>query len=107
MINLQQRGEFIVRAGEDVYAGQVVGRNIREEELVINVCKMKQLTNFREKPSGLTELLAPPRDLTLDDAIQYLANDDLLEVTPISLRIRKKMLNHDLRARARRAQREA
>ena len=107
LINLQQRGEFIVRAGEDVYAGQVVGRNIREEELVINVCKTKQLTNFREKPSGLTELLAPPRDLTLDDAIQYLANDDLLEVTPISLRIRKKMLNHDLRARARRAQREA
>jgi GTP-binding protein len=107
LINLQQRGEFIVRAGEDVYAGQVVGRNIREEELVINVCKTKQLTNFREKPSGLTELLAPPRELTLDDAIQYLANDDLLEVTPVSLRIRKKMLNHDLRARARRAQRES
>ena len=107
LINLQQRGAFFVRAGEEVYAGQVVGKNIRDEELVINVCRTKQLTNFREKPSGLTELLAPPRDLSLDDAIEYLANDDLLEVTPMSLRIRKKMLNHDLRARARRAQREA
>nr|MBP6440938.1 translational GTPase TypA [Caldilineaceae bacterium] len=68
-----------------------------------NVCRTKQLTNFREKPSGTTDMLIGAREMSLDDAIQYLANDDLLEVTPVSLRIRKKVLNHDLRARARRA----
>ena len=60
LINLQQRGEFIVKATDPVYAGQVVGKHIRDEELVINVCKTKQLTNFREKPSGLTDLMTPP-----------------------------------------------
>lgn len=82
----------------------MVGKHIREEELVINVCKAKQLTNFREKPSGINEMLNVSRELTLDDAIQFLDNDDLLEVTPVSLRIRKKTLNHDQRTRTRRAQ---
>jgi GTP-binding protein len=104
LTNLQQRGDFIVKPGDPVYAGQVVGEHIRDEELVVNVCKAKQLTNFREKPSGINDMLNVPRELTLDDAIQFLDNDDLLEVTPVSLRIRKKMLNHDLRMRARRAQ---
>ena len=104
LTNLQQRGVFIVKPGDQVYAGQVVGEHIREEELVVNVCKAKQLTNFREKPSGMNEMLNVSRELTLDDAIQFLDNDDLLEVTPVSLRIRKKMLNHEQRQRARRAQ---
>jgi GTP-binding protein len=103
LVSLQQRGEYIVRPGDDVYAGQVVGQHIREEELVVNICRAKQLTNFREKPSATSDMLTPPRELTLDDAIQYLGNDDLLEVTPQSLRIRKKVLNHDIRQRARRA----
>ena len=103
LVSLQQRGQFIVKPGEEVYAGQVVGQHIRDEELVINVCRAKQLTNFREKPSATSDMLNVPRDLTLDDAIQYLGNDDLLEVTPVSLRIRKKTLNHDIRARSRRA----
>ena len=103
LTNLQQRGAFIVKPGDQVYAGQVVGEHIREEELVVNVCKAKQLTNFREKPSGMNEMLNVSRELTLDDAIQFLDNDDLLEVTPVSLRIRKKMLNHEQRQRARRA----
>ncbi len=103
LVGLQQRGTFIVRPGDEVYAGQVVGKNTRDDELVINVCRTKQLTNFREKPSGTTDMLIGAREMSLDDAIQYLANDDLLEVTPVSLRIRKKVLNHDLRARARRA----
>ena len=104
LVSLQQRGEYIVKPGDEVYAGQVVGKHIRDEELVVNICRAKQLTNFREKPSATSDMLNVARDLTLDDAIQYLGNDDLLEVTPVSLRIRKKMLNHDLRARARRAQ---
>ncbi|MBP6440768.1 MAG: translational GTPase TypA, partial [Caldilineaceae bacterium] len=93
LVGLQQRGTFIVRPGDEVYAGQVVGKNTRDDELVINVCRTKQLTNFREKPSGTTDMLIGAREMSLDDAIQYLANDDLLEVTPVSLRIRKKVLN--------------
>jgi GTP-binding protein len=99
---LVQRGDFIVKPGEEVYAGQVVGRHIREEDLVVNVCKAKQLTNFREKPSATSDMLVPPLELSLDDSIQFLGNDDLMEVTPHSLRIRKKYLNHDVRKRMRR-----
>jgi len=100
LVKLQQRGAFIVQVGDDVYAGQVVGRHIRPEELVVNVCQAKQLTNFREKPSAVSDMLVPPRILSLDDAIQYIDKNDLLEVTPASLRIRRRILNHDIRARA-------
>jgi GTP-binding protein len=107
LAKLQQRGEFIVQPGEEVYGGQVVGVHIRPEELVINVCLAKQLTNFREKPSATTDMLTPPRVLSLDDAIQYLDKGDLLEVTPKSLRIRKRELRHDIRLReAKRARKE-
>ena len=102
LVSLQQRGVYIVKPGDEVYAGQVVGKNTREDELVINICRAKQLTNFREKPSATSDMLTAAQELTLDDAIQYLGNDDLLEVTPQSLRIRKKVLNHDIRLRARR-----
>jgi GTP-binding protein len=97
---LQQRGAFFVTPGQEVYAGQVVGENVRSEDLVINVCRAKQLTNFREKPKGIDELLIAARVLSLDDAIEYLGLDDLLEVTPRSLRVRKKELRHDIRQRA-------
>jgi GTP-binding protein len=100
LTKLQQRGEFIVFPGEEVYAGQVVGRNVRPEEMVVNVTQAKQLTNFREKPSNVSDMLIPPRVLTLDDAIQYLDKGDLLEVTPTALRIRKRELRHDMRQRA-------
>ena len=102
LVSLQQRGVYVVKPGDEVYAGQVVGKNTREDELVINICRAKQLTNFREKPSATSDMLTAAHELTLDDAIQYLGNDDLLEVTPQSLRIRKKVLNHDVRLRARR-----
>ena len=97
LTKLQQRGEFIVKPGEEVYAGQVVGKHIRPEELVVNVVMAKELTNFREKPSATSDMLIPPRQLSLDDAIQYLDKGDLLEVTPESLRIRKKILDHNVR----------
>lgn len=99
LVKLQQRGEFIVRPGDEVYAGQVVGKNIRADELVINVCQAKQLTNFREKPSGTSDMLVQPRELSLDEAIQYLEKGDLLEVTPTSLRVRKRDLRHEFRQR--------
>ncbi len=99
LVKLQQRGDFIVKPGDEVYAGQVVGRNIRAEEMVINVCLAKQLTNFRDKPSATSDMLNSTRGLSLDDAIQYLDKDDLLEVTPESLRIRKRELRHEIRQR--------
>ena len=99
LVKLQQRGDFIVKPGDEVYSGQVVGRNIRAEEMVINVCQAKQLTNFREKPSATSDMLNSTRNLSLDDAIQYLEKGDLLEVTPVALRIRKKELRHETRQR--------
>jgi GTP-binding protein len=97
LVNLQQRGTFFVQPGDEVYAGQVVGENIRDDELVVNVCRTKHLTNHRASPTSIAEQLTPPRNMSLDDAIEQLTDEDLLEVTPDSLRIRKKTLRHDLR----------
>ena len=97
--DLTQRGTFFVQPGDEVYAGQVVGQNIRDEDLVLNICKAKQLTNFRDKPKQDDAGLSGVRQLSLDDAIEYLADDDLLEVTPVALRIRKRELRHDIRMR--------
>ena len=97
--HLQQRGIFFVEPGDEVYVGQVVGQNIRHEDLVINVCKAKNATGHRATPKSIADSLAPATILSLDDAIEYLSLDELLEVTPTSLRIRKKDLNHDRRMR--------
>lgn len=99
LVNLQQRGVFFIQVGEEVYAGQVVGQHSREDELVVNVCRTKHLTNHRATPTGITDSLTPPRILSLDEAIEVLGPDDLLEVTPSSLRVRKKELRHDARQR--------
>ena len=97
--HLQQRGIFFVGPGDEVYVGQVVGQNIRHEDLVINVCKAKNATGHRATPKSIADSLAPATILSLDDVIEYLSLDELLEVTPTSLRIRKKDLNHDRRMR--------
>ena len=99
LVKLAQRGDFIIKPGDEVYGGQVIGKNNRTEDMVINIVLAKQLTNFREKPSATTDALIAARDLSLDDTIQYLGTGDLMEVTPDSLRIRKKILNHDIRQR--------
>ncbi|HEX6387246.1 MAG TPA: translational GTPase TypA [Anaerolineae bacterium] len=98
--HLQQRGTFFVVPGDEVYGGQVVGEHIRDEELVINVCRTKNLTGHRAVPKAIVEALSPARILSLDEAIEYLHPDELLEVTPESLRIRKKELRHDVRQKA-------
>lgn len=97
--HLTSRGVFFVRPTEEVYAGQVVGQHIRDEELVINVCRTKNLTGHRAVPKAIVESLPDPRIMSLDECIEYLGSDDLLEVTPDSLRIRKKELRHDIRAK--------
>ena len=98
--HLTARGTFFVRPSVDeVYAGQVVGEHIRDEDLVINVCRTKNLTGHRAKPTAIVEALSPPRILSLDESIEYLHEDELLEVTPESLRIRKMVLDHNVRMR--------
>ena len=97
LTNAQQRGILFVKPGDEVYAGQVVGQHTRGDDLVINVCKTKHLTNHRKAFAEITTGLTPPRILSLDEAIEYLGDDELLEVTPKSLRIRKKELDHNAR----------
>ena len=98
--HLQQRGAFFISPGDEVYAGQVVGQTIRNEDLVINVCRTKHMTGHHASPKAIIDALPPPRIMSLDDAIEYLGNDELLEVTPKALRVRKKELHHGLRHRA-------
>lgn len=97
--NLGQRGTFFIEPSDEVYSGQVIGQHIREDELVVNVCKTKTLSAVRTGPTAIVEALSPPRILSLDDAIEYLHDDELLEVTPTALRIRKKERNHSIRQR--------
>ncbi len=100
LTNLQQRGILFVSPGDKVYGGQIVGQSQRGEEMVVNVCKAKHLTNVRKSFSDITVGLTPPRIMSLDESIEYLETDELLEVTPKSLRMRKRNLNHEQRARA-------
>lgn len=93
----QERGEMFIGPGVKVYEGQVVGQNAKAEDLVLNVAKMKQLTNFRAKTDAVTDDLIPPRQMTLEQCLEYLGDDELLEVTPNSLRLRKRILKNQLR----------
>jgi GTP-binding protein len=103
MYRLQDRGSFFIEPGTKVYAGMVVGENAREQDIPVNVCKTKQLTNMRAVGSEDTVRLEPPRLLTLEQAIEWLGDDEYLEVTPKAIRIRKKYLDNGARARAERA----
>ncbi len=98
--NAESRGELFIGAGTEVYQGMIVGQNSRYEDLEINVCKAKHLTNMRSKSSDGTVQLTPHRILSLEQAIDFLNDDDLLEVTPKNLRLRKKFLDPHQRKRA-------
>lgn len=97
LVNMQQRGTFFIPPSTEVYEGMVIGEHIRAEDLAINVAKAKHLTNHRAKPSETTAGLTPHRVMSLDDCIEFLAEDELLEVTPTSLRLRKRILNNEER----------
>ena len=99
LVSLQARGTFFVPPGTDVYQGMVIGEHIRTEDMPMNVVKAKHLTNFREKPSEVVAGLIPPRNLSLDDIIEFMAEDELLEVTPQNLRLRKRILDTEIRMR--------
>jgi GTP-binding protein len=98
--NAQERGELFVEPGERVYPGMVVGEASRPLDVDLNICKQKKMTNMRSSTSDATIVLAPPRQLTLELALEYIGPDELLEVTPKSLRIRKRIADSKLRSRA-------
>ena len=99
LTNLKQRSTFFNPPGTEVYDGQVIGQHIRSGDLLVNPTKRKPGTGHRAAPSGEDEQLSPHRILSLDDVIEYLNADELMEVTPASLRIRKKELKSNLRDR--------
>lgn len=102
LFNAQERGQLFIGPGEKVYAGMIVGENPRAEDIEVNVCKTKHLTNTRSSSSDEALRLVPPKILSLEQALDYIDTDELLEVTPKSLRIRKKILDSTQRYRANR-----
>ena len=99
LFNAQERGKLLVTPGTRVYGGMVVGINPKKEDIVVNVCKKKQLTNIRSSASDEALRLEPVKPLTLEECLEFIDEDELLEVTPQSLRIRKIILDHTIRGR--------
>jgi len=100
LFNAQERGSLFIGPGQKVYMGMVVGENNRGGDIDVNVCKKKHVTNMRASGSDEALRLVPPIDMSLENCIEFLADDELLEVTPSSLRIRKQILDKTLRAKA-------
>lgn len=100
MIQLSDRGQFFVEPGQDTYEGQVVGINPRAEDLDINITREKKLTNMRSSTADVMETLARPLELGLEQAMEFCAEDECVEVTPEIVRVRKVELDSTLRARA-------
>jgi GTP-binding protein len=94
---LQERGTFFIPPATDVYVGMVVGENSRENDLNVNVCKNKKLTNVRSAGADDALNLTPVRKMTLEDALEYIGDDELVEITPVSIRLRKKVLEQGMR----------
>jgi GTP-binding protein len=104
--NAEERGTLFIGPGTEVYRGMVVGENNRPQDLEINVCKSKHLTNMRENIRDIDERLETPQEMSLDQYIEFLGDDELLEVTPQNLRVRKRILDHKARQRQDKRQRE-
>ncbi len=103
LYNAQDKGDLFIGAGVDVYEGMIVGLNSRSEDLAINVCKEKHLTNTRASGSDEALRLVPPIQMSLEKAIEFIQDDELVEITPKSIRLRKKILDNKERERAARA----
>ena len=99
LFNAQERGVLFIGAGVPVYAGMVVGETPKSEDITVNICKKKQLTNMRASGSDEALRLTTPRQMSLEQCLEFLADDELLEVTPESLRLRKRLLDHAARMR--------
>ncbi len=102
LFNAQERGTLFIGAGVEVYTGMVIGKSSRARDLEVNVCKKKQLTNVRSSGTDDALTLSPPQVLSLEQSLEYINDDELLEITPTSIRIRKKILNASQRIKAQR-----
>ncbi len=100
LYNAQERGTLFIGAGVPVYEGMIIGVANRGEDIVVNACRKKQLTNTRASGSDDALRLVPPRQMSLEQCLEFLADDELLEVTPKSLRMRKAILNHEQRMKS-------
>ena len=100
LYNAQERGSLFIGPGEKVYAGMVIGQNGKSEDVEVNVCKKKQLTNTRASGSDDALRLVPPIEMSLEQCLEFIDTDELLEVTPEHLRIRKRILDPQMRTRA-------
>jgi len=97
--NAEERGILFYGPGVEVYEGMVVGENSKPEDISINICKKRQVTNMRQSNKEIDVRLRTPRTMSLDECIEYLSTDELLEVTPQNLRVRKRILNTDSRGK--------
>jgi GTP-binding protein len=102
LYNAQERGTLFIGAGVPVYEGMIVGQSPKAEDLVVNVCKKKHITNIRASGSDDALRLIPPRAMSLERSIEFIADDELVEVTPDNIRLRKKILNKEQRAKSNR-----
>lgn len=101
LYNAQDRGNLFIDAGTKVYQGMVVGANPRNEDIVVNVCKKKHVTNMRASGTDEALRLTPKIDMSLEQCLEFISDDELVEVTPLNIRLRKRILNNDLRAKQR------
>lgn len=101
LYNAQERGNLFISPGTMVYEGMIVGENARNEDIVVNVCKKKHVTNMRASGSDEALRLTPPKILSLEQALEFISDDELVEVTPKNIRLRKRILDTELRAKAR------
>jgi GTP-binding protein len=104
LFNLQDRGILFMDPAEEVYTGMIVGENGKDNDLVVNICKEKKLTNMRASGSDETISIAPPRKMSLEQVLGYLNDDELAEITPSNIRLRKKHLDENDRKRYAKAQ---
>ena len=102
LFSLQERGRLFVGPGEELYEGMIIGLHARDNDLVVNPLREKKLTNIRAAGSDENILLTPPVRFTLEQALEFIEDDELLEVTPASLRLRKRFLKESDRRRAER-----
>lgn len=107
MINLQERGNFFIQPGSEVYEGMIVGENSRADDMDVNITKEKKLTNMRSSTAESFEGLTPPRELTLEESLEFAREDECVEITPEAIRIRKVILNASDRVKAARARQHA
>ena len=97
--NIQERGELFIGPAIEVYEGMIVGENSREQDMDVNVCKEKKQTNMRSSSADEAIRLIPHRELSLEQAIEFIADDEFVEITPKSIRLRKKVLQANRRPR--------